>query len=161
MFWCIIWFYLRAAPREETVVEKNLEEDRRLDLELYNLVDSIRSHSFDGLDRRVSILDTSKDAWANQFLHPKLAFVAPLLVELAEQIRPDYRRLKPAPDPVHLHEAVSRILLKYIVQWEDDGCDVELDTERRRDVSRADAQREKRKASEEAEDSRGKRHRQD
>ncbi|KAJ8507951.1 hypothetical protein ONZ45_g9729 [Pleurotus djamor] len=148
MFWSIVWFYSRAAPLHETKDEQ-IEDDYRYDT-FASPLDDIELHTISKTsDSRASILGVPLDTWKRCYLHPKLTYVAPLLVDLAKQVRPNYRRLSPAPPPLHLHEAVSRILLKYIVQWEDEGCDVELDTKRGRDTLRPSVEREKRKASEE------------
>ncbi|KAJ8496234.1 hypothetical protein ONZ45_g12532 [Pleurotus djamor] len=153
VFWVMLWFLLRAVPRHQPKDEESKSDDEE-DLHnnwflfLWNLIESHEISS--SHDSRSPILLVPKDNWP-KYLHHRLSFVGPLLFELSEQVRPDYRRLQPEPEPLHLHEAITRILLKYIVKWENEGCDVELDCSKERSTMGKWAERPKRKAESEPE----------
>ena len=54
------------------------------------------------------------DDWRHT-LHPGLAAFAPLITELAGQIKPEWEFLYSKPPDDHLHEAFRRIILTWIV----------------------------------------------
>ncbi|KAJ8487443.1 hypothetical protein ONZ45_g14330 [Pleurotus djamor] len=125
VFWCILVFLLRVLPRDRSD-EEDINERRFMRKWIY-----LRDHQIVDMDEqsdsRTWLLDGLN--WSSS-LHHKLAFVRPLLDELLWQVRPEYALLEPPPPQFHLHEAMQRILLKYIVQWKDQ--DVEFDTEMQR-----------------------------
>ncbi|KAI0796233.1 hypothetical protein C8Q75DRAFT_367824 [Abortiporus biennis] len=74
-------------------------------------------------------------------LHPGLKCLAPMLFEMMVQVEPEYGFLDTPPREEHLHEALRRILLKYIVSMK---ADIPLDAGNLRPV---DATRRAKKTS--------------
>jgi hypothetical protein len=108
-FWTLFSSLLRAYPSagdSEKTTDKGFQAALEA-LELH-IIDKSR------YDYRVNLLNLT----ALQFreaLHPELATLAPMLVSMCDQIRPEYSYLSPAPPKEHLHEAMRRILLRQIV----------------------------------------------
>jgi hypothetical protein len=65
------------------------------------------------VDSRDGIFNIDLDQWQDA-LHPKLSFLAPMLVQLCTQVQPEYSHIVPKPQELHLHEAMQRILFTYI-----------------------------------------------
>ncbi|KAF7437549.1 hypothetical protein PC9H_004391 [Pleurotus ostreatus] len=76
-------------------------------------------------DNRVPVIQLNK--WA-KWLHKDLGFVAPLMVSLTRQVRPEWGLLRPPPRPLHLHEAMQRLILEHVNTWETKELNVQLDT---------------------------------
>ncbi|KAJ8487697.1 hypothetical protein ONZ45_g14227 [Pleurotus djamor] len=99
--WCILIPLLRSIP-----VESHPEISKRL-----------AEHEIDprGYQDDRDIL-FEKHPWS-QLLPKEVSCAGPLVSELIKQIQPEYSLLNPAPHPLHLHEAVQRLLLKYLNRW--------------------------------------------
>ncbi|KAL4250879.1 hypothetical protein ABKN59_008716 [Abortiporus biennis] len=89
----------------------------RLDLE-WNRLSTPHSDAYIE-DRRTAFVDYNENAFY-KMLHPVLQSLAPLLGSLTRQICPEYAYLSPPPPEDHLHEALSRLLLQFIVDMEED-----------------------------------------
>ncbi|KDQ29985.1 hypothetical protein PLEOSDRAFT_165664 [Pleurotus ostreatus PC15] len=77
------------------------------------------------VDTRSALISGNK--WA-EWLHKDLLFIAELMTELTYQIRPEWALLDPPPESLHLHEAMQRLILQYVHDWEKNHLNVELDT---------------------------------
>ncbi|KAF7796481.1 hypothetical protein EIP86_007658 [Pleurotus ostreatoroseus] len=69
-------------------------------------------------DSRDVLLVYTEEDW-REALHPAVACLAPLFVQMAHQIYPEYGLLETPPPQEHLHEAMRRLLLAHIVSMED------------------------------------------
>ncbi|KAI0657474.1 hypothetical protein C8Q70DRAFT_1055649 [Cubamyces menziesii] len=71
-------------------------------------------------DNRILLFTGGKQAFKSAFL-PKMQDVADLLYEMAKHVLPLYALMaKPPPHEDHLHEALQRLILEYLVAHEDD-----------------------------------------
>ncbi len=74
--------------------------------------------------REAAILDRMFPSYADAFL-PCMRDVAALLFHMAQQVRPSYGLMStPPPHDDHLHEALQRLILNYLVEHRD--SDIEL-----------------------------------
>ncbi|KAL4250857.1 hypothetical protein ABKN59_008698 [Abortiporus biennis] len=128
VYWLLLSSLLRAQPQNST---DDPEALRRLDAEWIKFSNHQIKNTIN--DTRSSILSNTEQTFA-RILHPSLKSLAPLLVSLTEQVRPEYAYLKPAPFEDHLHEALCRILLQFIIDLEQD---ILLDPENLRPVPSA------------------------
>jgi hypothetical protein len=113
-FWVIFFFLLQAIPDGDVRVDDNLEVYR----DRVQLLQAAAGQVGGGIVRN-AFLSVSADYW-RKTLHPGLAAFAPLITELAAQIRPEWEFLYSKPPDDHLHEAFRRILLKWIVNLNTD-----------------------------------------
>ncbi|KAF9491960.1 hypothetical protein BDN71DRAFT_1249338 [Pleurotus eryngii] len=118
VYWCIVVFVLLAKPLNNDV-DKNVKG-------LRDIWPSIADHEVGtSNDKRSSLIhDTEWETW----LHEDLSFIADLMDDLAKQVRPEWGLLTPVPKPLHLHEAMQRLILNNVYAWEIDQINVELDT---------------------------------
>ncbi|KAG9224250.1 hypothetical protein CCMSSC00406_0004749 [Pleurotus cornucopiae] len=129
VYWVIVVFLLRAIPRGHSPEE---DENRDQLAAAWNLISSHEIKSTLGAlasDVRGTFF-WSPGIWSIT-LHRELVCLAPMMLELGEQVAPEYEYLQSPPDPFHLHEAMQRILLKYAVQFTGDA-DIPLNTEESR-----------------------------
>ncbi len=128
VFWCIAVFLLRAKPASVPH-----SEDKN-NPKLREIWTSIGQHVVTPgrTDSRADLMDVG--SWKT-WLHEKLDFAANLMQDLVYQVKPEWGFLTPQPRPLHLHEAMQRILLKYIHLWESRTMNIELDTEEIRAVN--------------------------
>ena len=75
-------------------------------------------------ERRGSILHGAKSEWLELF-GPVMHGVATLLWQISQHICPEYALWEGDLEPDHLHEAVQRLILQYLVEHQDDP--IELD----------------------------------
>jgi hypothetical protein len=71
-----------------------------------------------GLDSREVMFQFSQMRW-QESLHSKLFFLVLMLRLLCKQVYPEYSLVDPAPQELHLHEAIQRVLLTYIWKMKD------------------------------------------
>ncbi|KAG9223541.1 hypothetical protein PLEOSDRAFT_165632 [Pleurotus ostreatus PC15] len=118
VYWCIVVFVLLAKPL-------NNDEDNNIE-GLDDIWPSIADHEVGtSNDKRSSLIHNAQwETW----LHEDLSFIANLMDDLTEQVRPEWGLLAPAPKPLHLHEAMQRLILNNVYAWEIDQINVELDT---------------------------------
>ncbi|KAJ8501525.1 hypothetical protein ONZ45_g12111 [Pleurotus djamor] len=112
IFWVILVMLLRALPVKANGPKNDVNNDQFK--QIWEAFDDHEISSW--TDTRQVIF--AVNGW-DRVLHEELSFVAPVIEELIDQISPEYEFLKPAPDPLHLHEAIQRLLLKYLDQWKD------------------------------------------
>ncbi len=75
-------------------------------------------------DDREGILLMARWLLENHF-HPEMREVAHLLHDICVQVRPEYEFWNPRPPEEHLHEALQRLILQYLVDHRDK--DIRLD----------------------------------
>ncbi|KAI0079506.1 hypothetical protein K474DRAFT_1696387 [Panus rudis PR-1116 ss-1] len=111
LFWILYSTCVEALPQGE---------DPELSPDYYDWLLAFFQQSREGeiLDIRSSILNFSVEEFQKRCLHSKLASLGPLLHALAQQVRPEYAYL-PIVNESHLHEAMRRILLDFLVKMED------------------------------------------
>jgi hypothetical protein len=119
VFWTLLSSILRVSPTGCTPQENTNPE-------FSAVIHTLDSHVIGRcrLDSRELILDWREES-LQAALHPKLASLAPMLVAMGTQIRPEYGYLSPSPRTEHLHEAMRRLLLQQIVDMGSDA--IELD----------------------------------
>lgn len=120
-YWCIVVFVLLAKPLKNDVDVNQAG--------LSGVWTCIAEHEVGTADKRSPVI-TDND-WA-VWLHKDLLFIAKLMVGLTSQIRPEWALLDPTPEPLHLHEAMQRLILQHVYDWEKNQINVELDTIRSR-----------------------------
>ncbi|KAF7439698.1 hypothetical protein PC9H_000034 [Pleurotus ostreatus] len=130
VFWCIVVFLLLAVPlgsaREDPQALKDPDEFG-LNCAWKYIANHEIGVSDDMGDSRLSIIHQAK--W-KKWLHPELAHAEGFLLSLTAQIAPEWGLIEPAPLPLHLHEAMQRIILQYIDLWKTQNKDVQFDTGR-------------------------------
>ncbi|KDQ29953.1 hypothetical protein PLEOSDRAFT_1081624 [Pleurotus ostreatus PC15] len=118
VYWCIVVFVLLAKPL-------NNDEDNNIK-GLCDIWSNIAEHEVGKIqDSRMSLLQMNY--WP-LCLHEDLSFIGPLMEDLSEQVGPEWALLTPAPKPLHLHEAMQRLILNHVHHWECQNLNVELDT---------------------------------
>ncbi|KAJ8519580.1 hypothetical protein ONZ45_g3494 [Pleurotus djamor] len=127
VFWCLLVFLIQVLP----ATAQSRDDD--VNNEAYNtLWANFRDHEIPdddvGGDSRAFVF-MRRQKWP-KILHEHIAFVAPLLDELVDQVSPEYALLKPSPDKFHLHEAVQRILFKYMDIWRDEKISFHTEVQR-------------------------------
>ncbi|KAJ8494401.1 hypothetical protein ONZ45_g13247 [Pleurotus djamor] len=128
VFWCILSFLLRALPTTAEGPSDDANNAKFNAIWKCFLDHCIPDESES--DTRGGLLLSRQD-W-KKVLHPDISFVADLLDDLVKQVRPEYALLEPEPEQFNLHEAMQRLLLKYIVLWKDQ--DVKFHTTMSRNV---------------------------
>ncbi|KAK7690219.1 hypothetical protein QCA50_006871 [Cerrena zonata] len=113
IFWVFLFAFVFVKPLNTT------DEPSRL---FADVCDIFQSHTIvggQGMDRRSTLLTSFEEDWLD-ILHPKLSPLVPMMMRLAEQVKPEYGFLDSPPKADHLHEAFRRILLEQILTMEDD-----------------------------------------
>ncbi|KAJ8519591.1 hypothetical protein ONZ45_g3487 [Pleurotus djamor] len=128
VFWCILSVLLRALPKAANGPDDDLHNSDFNDTWKFFLIHNIPNSSQQP-DTRGGLLSTPPD-W-RMVLHPQLGFVSDLLDELVQQVFPEYTLLDPAPNEFHLHEAMQRLLFKYITLWKDKDVEFSPGTSRK------------------------------
>ncbi|KAG9223410.1 hypothetical protein CCMSSC00406_0007597 [Pleurotus cornucopiae] len=118
VYWCIVVFVLLAKFLHSDIVEENHG--------LRDIWLSIAEHEIGKTDDKLSSVITL-NKW-DKWLHKDLGFVFKLMVPLTRQFRPEWALLSPTPDPLHLHEAMQRLILEHVNTWETKELNVQLDT---------------------------------
>jgi hypothetical protein len=112
VFWTIVSsvvrFILKNAPPEPTT-----------NAQLAVAIDHLDSHVImsDKPDSWTGMVDWETESFRTA-LHPGLALLAPMLSAMCAQIRLEYSYISPPPWKEHLHEAMQRLLLQWIVDME-------------------------------------------
>lgn len=118
VYWCIAAFVLLAKPLNNDV-DKNQDAFDKM-------WKCLAEHEVaEENDTRSSLI---QDLGWERWLHQDLSFIAGLMVELSFQVKPEWTFVTPAPDPLHLHEAMQRLILQHVHNWEKKRINVELDT---------------------------------
>lgn len=116
IFWTLLYALITAQPKDgpHGIRSEMLEEAFRLFHK-----HAIPQEGEIEEDSRKHFFYWGKWSFENA-LHPGLKDLAPMLVDMALQICPEYAYLVPSPPEDHLHEAMRRILLQQIVSMQDD-----------------------------------------
>lgn len=118
VYWCIAAFVLLAKPLNNDVDERRKK--------LSEIWAAMAEHEVgNAADTRSALI--SGNRWA-EWLHKDLSPISKLMTNLTHQFRPEWALLDPAPEPLHLHEAMQRVILEHVHIWETKGINVELDT---------------------------------
>ncbi|KAJ8703510.1 hypothetical protein PTI98_002128 [Pleurotus ostreatus] len=121
VYWCIAAFVLLAKPLKNDADEGQNELTKIWAFMAEHEVGSVGNAA----DTRSALI--SGNSWA-KWLHKDLSFISKLMTDLTHQIRPEWALLDPAPEPLHLHEALQRLILQNVHDWEKKRINVELDT---------------------------------
>ena len=115
IFWVLLSVLLTVEPKEPS-------KDSNLDVQ-YNAM--ARAY-FDEHTIQKGALSDSRDPlleWDTSYLEyvldPRFHTFAPMLHEMGRQVIPEYAYLDKEPPKDHLHEAMRRILLRYISEMKD------------------------------------------
>lgn len=113
IYWVLFVTLLRAYP--EGASEKDSDLRR-----YWSIYDIFLKHDIQKIfsDPRELLLSLAKYA-IEDALDPKLRRLGGLLYSIAKHVRPEYGLLRPDPEPEHLHEAMRRLLLQFIVEMDD------------------------------------------
>ncbi|KAL4256125.1 hypothetical protein AB1N83_012306 [Pleurotus pulmonarius] len=118
VYWCIAAFVLLAKP-----LNNDIDENQEAFNKMWRC---LAEHEVaEENDTRCSLI---QDLGWKRWLHQDLSFIADLMAELSSQVKPEWTLLTPAPDPLHLHEAMQRLILQHVHNWEKNKMNVELDT---------------------------------
>ncbi|KAJ8516440.1 hypothetical protein ONZ45_g6257 [Pleurotus djamor] len=128
VFWCFLVALLQAVPQHKDAAGKEDVNYGRFE-KIWKLLDTHQATTNDDDDDDM-LLDPTLPIftplpWA-KILHHDLSFVVPVVKELTAQVRPEYALLTPEPSVCHLHEAMQRILVKYVWMFREEGQDVSL-----------------------------------
>ena len=123
VYWTMVYALLRAqpaaAPREDYAPTPSA-----LVWEILLSHRILSEGYFRKAERRGSILHGAKSEWLELF-SPVMHGVATLLWQISQHICPEYALWEGDLEPDHLHEAVQRLILQYLVEHQDDP--IELD----------------------------------
>ncbi|KAI0719834.1 hypothetical protein C8T65DRAFT_635338 [Cerioporus squamosus] len=112
IFWTMLAALLRAQPvsgtRESWAPKKVAELWKKL--HDHEIPDDPAEFE----DQRESIFYLGPLPWARYF-HPEMRDVARLLYDIRKQVAPEYEYWTPRPPDDHLHEAMQRLILQYLV----------------------------------------------
>lgn len=115
IFWVLLATLLRARPVNSTATEA--------DLKAYCQAEKVfQDHRIQEgvmVDNRECLLNLSLRQMETA-LDPELRDLGWMLMEMAEQVKPEYGYLSPAPPNDHLHEAMRRLLLEQILRMDDE-----------------------------------------
>ncbi len=122
IFWTMFAAILHAQPASGT--REPWASKRVADLWKKLHEHEIPDNPADYDDHREDIFHTLALPWARYF-HPDLRDVAQLLYDIRCQVAPEYEYWTPRPPDDHLHEALQRLILQYLVDHRDK--DISLD----------------------------------
>lgn len=115
IFWVLFFTLIQANPSQTTKEVDNVSRSFYNQTLRYFRQHQIRDHAV--CDGREFVLLSSKDE-IKSMLHPELGSLAGMLIAMICQIAPEYGHLSGVLDPLHLHEAMRRILLNQIAKME-------------------------------------------
>ena len=118
IYWVLLATLLRAEPRDP-LPDPNLTTYWKL----YNIFLTHTIERGAPWDSRSLLLGLT-DNTIRLALDPRLSSLAPMLTEMARQVRPEYAYLQPAQE--HLHEAMRRLLLRQIVEMGEDAIPLKV-----------------------------------
>ncbi|KAI0658698.1 hypothetical protein C8Q70DRAFT_993700 [Cubamyces menziesii] len=120
VFWAMYSILLRVRPlnSEETNVSATSLQTAYGFLEAHKIPEDEEVASY--ADRRTLIFDYSESSFLSAFL-PTMQDVGRMLLDIREHIIPTWAVMDPPPPfDDHLHEAIQRCILKYLVEHEDE-----------------------------------------
>ena len=118
IFWVLLFVLIVAEPKDGSGTW-----DKTSNKEVYT---GFKEHTIkknSANDSRSFILNWNKKKLTSA-LDPKFRSLGPMLHEMGRQIAPEYAYLEKEPPKDHLHEAMRRLLLRYILEMKDP---IELD----------------------------------
>ena len=118
IYWVLLATLLRAEPRDP-LPDPNLTTYWKL----YNIFLTHTIERGAPWDSRSLLLGLT-DNTIRLALDPRLSSLAPMLTEMAQQVRPEYAYLQPSQE--HLHEAMRRLLLRQIVEMGEDAIPLKV-----------------------------------
>ena len=80
-------------------------------------------------DHRNVIFTFGENVWQTHFF-PEMSDVATLLHDISRQLAPEYEFWSPRPPEDHLHEAMQRLILQYLVEHRDQPIPLDPDYQR-------------------------------
>ena len=116
VYWSLVWARLSVRPKG---IEEKPESVHAFEANWVNLLShkvSARPSSY--TDPRGLTLKQAEQRWRARFLGDMLD-VGTLLFKIFRQIRPEYTLCGDELQPDHLHEAVQRLILQYLVDHDD------------------------------------------
>ncbi|KAI1792814.1 hypothetical protein LXA43DRAFT_317395 [Ganoderma leucocontextum] len=122
IYWTMVTALLRVRP--ENIDEHPEAAKLIVDFWTPLLLHRIPDTDSDYADPREGLLLRSDKAWRALFLGD-MKDVGTLLGDISHQIRPEYAFCGDGPQRDHLHEAVQRLILQYLVEHEDIHLDPE------------------------------------
>ncbi|KAI0719835.1 hypothetical protein C8T65DRAFT_568580, partial [Cerioporus squamosus] len=127
IFWTMLAALLLAQP-------KSAEPEPHASALVAELWENLHEHVIPDQpdryrDKRDGILMMGDDHWEQHF-YPEMRDVAYLLFRISRQIAPEYEYWTPRPPDDHLHEAVQRLILQYLVDHRDKDIPLDPDQER-------------------------------
>uniref|UniRef100_A0A5K1K754 Probable 3-oxoacyl-[acyl-carrier-protein] reductase oxidoreductase (EC) n=1 Tax=Ganoderma boninense TaxID=34458 RepID=A0A5K1K754_9APHY len=131
VYWSMISALLRVHP-------KNVDREARAELNMIQTWELLLSHEIPDQrsrnhDVREAIVKQTEDAWTLLFLGD-MKDVGFLLWDISQHIHPEYALWNVGLQPDHLHEAVQRLILQYLVDHKEP---IELDPEYSRPITRS------------------------
>lgn len=113
-FWVLLYRLVLARPKGD---------DEVMSMEADQLLDCLAQHEFGKVtDGRPNLLTSAFDDVVEKYLSPRLQVLAPMLSAIREYISVEWTRWQSCRLPAdHAHEAVKRILLKYIRKLSREG----------------------------------------
>ena len=127
IFWTMLVALLRAQPQYGAREERASRNVTWIWQKLHD--HEIPEEPGNDQDERESILGAGRSFWENCF-HLEMRKVARLLFNIKVQVLPEYELWTPAPPEDHLHEAMQRLILQYLVDHRDQ--DIPLDPSHQR-----------------------------
>ena len=120
VFWTLYSVLLRVLPLNAVDTAKTASRLKKnwTDFKSHTIPDVDDTEGYN--DNRMRLFTGGKLVFKSAFL-PKMQDVADLLYEMAKHVLPLYALMsKPPPHEDHLHEALQRLILEYLVAHEDD-----------------------------------------
>ncbi|PIL29004.1 hypothetical protein GSI_09051 [Ganoderma sinense ZZ0214-1] len=129
VYWSMVSALLRVHP-------KNVDREAQADEEMVEIWEVLLSHKIPRQrsrtqDKRQSIIGQSDDAW-EALLLGDMKDIGALLFNISEHVNPEYALWGDGLQPDHLHEAVQRLILQYLVDHKEP---IELDPEYTRPIT--------------------------
>ncbi|KAI0657469.1 hypothetical protein C8Q70DRAFT_889273, partial [Cubamyces menziesii] len=120
VFWTLYSVLLRVLPLNAVDTAKTASRLKKnwTDFKSHTIPDVDDTEGYN--DNRMRLFTGGKLVFKSAFL-PKMQDVADLLYEMGKHVLPSYALMsKPPPHEDHLHEALQRLILEYLVTHEDD-----------------------------------------
>ncbi|PIL29005.1 hypothetical protein GSI_09052 [Ganoderma sinense ZZ0214-1] len=129
VYWSMVSALLRVHP-------KNVDREAQADGNMVKTWTLLLSHEIPDLrskthDVRQSIIGQTDDAW-EALLLGDMKDIGALLFKISEHVNPEYALWGDGLHPDHLHEAVQRLILQYLVDHKEP---IELDPEYTRPIT--------------------------
>ncbi|KAH9903407.1 hypothetical protein C8Q73DRAFT_751321 [Cubamyces lactineus] len=120
VFWTLYSVLLRVLPvgAVDTAKTASMLKKNWTDFKSHTIPDADDTDGYN--DNRIKLFANGRQAFKSAFL-PKMQDVAELLYEMGKHVLPSYALMsRPPPHDDHLHEALQRLILEYLVTHEGD-----------------------------------------